>query len=249
MDVVEISPLKKSRIDQDLTLIEKSTMAVISIDGSSKKMVKSKETTGGNLSLKEALTQRKSYKVEKQLLSEVKSNSVKVCKDILLESDVKKLEENLKGNNQDEEITEIIEIPISTSMSHIENLSVNLPNDGGKINLNSERKEIAALIDNVKSSAIESKDLVMVTEHQNWLTPSSKKVADPSTRGESISTVQVIDEETRMSAESGSRSQTPARNISAPGIYIIFFIILLFFRPYRSNYSRSPFRLGPPLDS
>ncbi|XP_058799516.1 uncharacterized protein LOC131669003 [Phymastichus coffea] len=52
---------------------------------------------------------------------------------------------------------------------------------------------------------------------QNWLAPSIKKVTgDALSRNETISSLTVIDEETRMSAESSSRSQTPARNMSAP---------------------------------
>ncbi|XP_066584181.1 fap1 adhesin isoform X3 [Prorops nasuta] len=51
--------------------------------------------------------------------------------------------------------------------------------------------------------------------HPNWLTPVPKKQIESSNRNE-ISTIQVIDEETRMSAESGSRSQTPARGIAIP---------------------------------
>ncbi|XP_043515323.1 uncharacterized protein LOC122531456 isoform X2 [Frieseomelitta varia] len=58
------------------------------------------------------------------------------------------------------------------------------------------------------------KDMLIPPGHPNWLTPVSKRTEN--TKHENMSTVQVIDEETRMSAESGSRSQTPARNISAP---------------------------------
>lgn len=67
----------------------------------------------------------------------------------------------------------------------------------------------------------EIKEIPIPPGHSNWLTPTStKKQADATIRGETVSTVQVIDEETRMSAESGSRSQTPARNIPAPGMYL-----------------------------
>lgn len=213
MDVVEMSPSKKSRIDQDLSAIEKLTTTVITIDESPKEIVKTKETTDANHSLKQSLTHRKSCKAEKQLISEVKMSSFEICKEILLEPKIRA--------NQGEvltEISEICEIPIPTSLAPIEKVSVDLP-DLGEINdQDSERKETVTIIDSEKSNGVESKDLVLITEHQNWLTPSSRKVTDASTRGESISTVQVIDEETRMSAESGSRSQTPARNISAPGM-------------------------------
>jgi len=67
----------------------------------------------------------------------------------------------------------------------------------------------------------EMKEILVPPGHSNWLTPMSKKQTDATViRGEAISTVQVIDEETRMSAESGSRSQTPARNIPAPGMHL-----------------------------
>jgi hypothetical protein len=67
----------------------------------------------------------------------------------------------------------------------------------------------------------EMKEILVPPGHSNWLTPTSKKQTDATViRGETVSTVQVIDEETRMSAESGSRSQTPARNIPAPGMHL-----------------------------
>ncbi|KAK0163050.1 hypothetical protein PV327_006761 [Microctonus hyperodae] len=59
----------------------------------------------------------------------------------------------------------------------------------------------------------DTKDTFGAPDPQNWLTPLSKKYVE-SNRNDGISTVQVIDEETRMSAESTSRSQTPARNMS-----------------------------------
>ncbi|XP_061936106.1 uncharacterized protein LOC107993123 isoform X3 [Apis cerana] len=66
-----------------------------------------------------------------------------------------------------------------------------------------------------ENTKLESKDILIPPGHPNWLTPASKRVEN-ATKHENVSTVQVIDEETRMSAELGSRSQTPARNISAP---------------------------------
>lgn len=70
-------------------------------------------------------------------------------------------------------------------------------------------------------------------QHQNWLAPSIRKVSIESTatRTEStLSTLTVIDEETRMSAESCSRSQTPARNISVPGEEILISLGFFFNR-------------------
>lgn len=56
-----------------------------------------------------------------------------------------------------------------------------------------------------------------IQDHQNWLAPSLPKMSSDSTRSDSITTLTVIDEDTRMSAESSSRSQTPARNVITTG--------------------------------
>ncbi|XP_014218289.1 abnormal long morphology protein 1 [Copidosoma floridanum] len=70
------------------------------------------------------------------------------------------------------------------------------------------------------------KDPMATQEHQLWLAPSIKKVSSDSSssavgavamKSEAISTLTVMDEETRMSAESCSRSQTPARGVPIPG--------------------------------
>lgn len=150
LDNTEMLLHKKSRIEQDLTAIEKSTMSIIAIDRTQKKIEKIKE---------------------------------KLC-----------------------------DIPMPSAVTLIKDVSENLPSNLEKISekmsiSNYNKEELGVSNDNDKNNA-------MINDHQNWLTPTSKKVAEPSTRNESISTVQVIDEETRMSAESGSRSQTPARNIT-----------------------------------
>ncbi|XP_050476115.1 uncharacterized protein LOC126866512 isoform X3 [Bombus huntii] len=67
----------------------------------------------------------------------------------------------------------------------------------------------------MENAKLENKDMLVPPGHPNWLTPALKRTEN-ATKHENMSMVQVIDEETRMSAESGSRSQTPARNISAP---------------------------------
>ncbi|XP_011301094.1 titin [Fopius arisanus] len=74
--------------------------------------------------------------------------------------------------------------------------------DGSRIQLGKGKLE----------DAKEGKDTFGAPDRQNWLTPTSKKLLEGRS---DISTVQVIDEETRMSAESFSRSQTPARSIGA----------------------------------
>lgn len=84
-----------------------------------------------------------------------------------------------------------------------------------------------------EQKALELRRVEEAAKEANWLTPLSKKLPDKESSG--ISSVQVMDEETRMSAESGSRSQTPARNLAAPGgnIKIVFnyfnFCISFFF--------------------
>lgn len=158
LDNTEMLLHKKSRIEQDLTAIEKSTMSIIAIDRTQKKIEKIKE---------------------------------KLC-----------------------------DIPMPSAVTLIKDVSENLPSNLEKISekmsiSNYNKEELGVSNDNDKNNA-------MINDHQNWLTPTSKKVAEPSTRNESISTVQVIDEETRMSAESGSRSQTPARNITGMFIYSLF---------------------------
>lgn len=74
------------------------------------------------------------------------------------------------------------------------------------------------------SNIKEPKESSGIPDHQNWLTPLSKKQID-NNRNDGISMVQVLDEETRMSAESVSRSQTPARSIPNQGkVYRLFFL-------------------------
>lgn len=114
---------------------------------------------------------------------------------ITIDKSPKKVE-NLKEN--------LCEMPMS-SLKLIEGVTENLTDDLAKISILNSNKVLVSSSDNEKS--------IIVSDHQNWLAPTSRKVSDPSNRNETISTVQVIDEETRMSAESGSRSQTPARNI------------------------------------
>jgi hypothetical protein len=72
----------------------------------------------------------------------------------------------------------------------------------------------------------EHKDSLVNQGHQNWIAPSIKKVSNECiARNETMTTLTVIDEETRMSAESNSRSQTPARNIAIPGIILPYLFL------------------------
>ncbi|KAK2583365.1 hypothetical protein KPH14_009358 [Odynerus spinipes] len=65
-----------------------------------------------------------------------------------------------------------------------------------------------------RSTGHENKEMLIPPGHPNWLTPTSKRPVETTPKNETVPSLQVIDEETRMSAESNSRSQTPARNIS-----------------------------------
>lgn len=99
------------------------------------------------------------------------------------------------------------------------------------VDLTIEEKELTDIIDGGKGkelSPVTMKDPLNPPDPANWLTPTtSKKLLKESEsmmKTENVSIVQMIDEETRMSAESGSRSQTPAKNISQTGILKILFI-------------------------
>ena len=72
---------------------------------------------------------------------------------------------------------------------------------------------------------LDTQGILRVQENQNWLAPTIKKLSE-SIKNDSISSLTVLDEETRMSADSNSRSQTPARNMIAPGIIFTIFINL-----------------------
>lgn len=124
---------------------------------------------------------------------------------------------------------EVIKIPTHASL-HLSS-AVQMQQALDPMNIQHQRgvSDSGAIIANVDEDGKPSQLVVEQIENgkvslqsdQNWLAPSIKKVSsDSSSRSDMLSSVTVIDEETRMSAESGSRSQTPARNVSAPGIYI-----------------------------
>ncbi|XP_019883555.2 uncharacterized protein LOC105252781 isoform X2 [Camponotus floridanus] len=238
LDNVEPQVGKKSRIDQDLSAIEASTMAVITIDETPPvqqdslrksselyKALKQPPMDCKSSASKEklALTSRKETGKRDSTFkaSEPKIQKPRNSRYVAVQLDSEKLtfvEEDLArastsqtstvgsltskaGEQHERAVLEIVsEKTQKTAMKqYAENKSAGKASDGSS--RASEIKEIP----------------VPPPGHSNWLTPTSKKQADSmAIRGETVSTVQVIDEETRMSAESGSRSQTPARNISAP---------------------------------
>ncbi|XP_070171068.1 fap1 adhesin isoform X3 [Polyergus mexicanus] len=229
LDNIEPQVGKKSRIDQDLSAIEASTMAVITID----------ETTPVQ---QDSL--RKSselYKALKQPPIDRKSSACKE-KHIALtsrketgkrDSAFKASESNIAIQLDSARLSYVQEDPerASTSQTTIESLASKVGEQHKRTVLEivsektqktamkqyAENKGVGKALD-APSRTSEIKEIpVPPPGHSNWLTPTSKKLADSTAiRGETVSMVQVIDEETRMSAESGSRSQTPARNISAP---------------------------------
>lgn len=127
--------------------------------------------------------------------------------------------------------------PTLDSKANLSKAKMGPKNDGIKgthelseINKDSENKKLTEIVtDKVQKSGVksgteegtksENRDILIPPGHPNWLTPVSKRASENATKHENVSTVQVIDEETRMSAESGSRSQTPARNIPVQGKY------------------------------
>ncbi|KOC70578.1 PHD finger protein 10 [Habropoda laboriosa] len=188
LDSVDPQVAKKPRLEQDLNAIEASTTAVIMIDNSGMQQ--------GAFGKSPEL-----YKALKQPTMDSKVANSSVPDSVATQTDMNKIPEmrlprpvsnDSKDGIKDKKLPEII------------------PERMQKVVVKTEPDKTT---ENVKS---ENKDMLVPPGHPNWLTPMSKRVAEGATKHENVSTVQVIDEETRMSAESGSRSQTPARNISAP---------------------------------
>ncbi|XP_029668967.1 uncharacterized protein LOC115238922 isoform X2 [Formica exsecta] len=230
LDNIEPQVGKKSRIDQDLSAIEASTMAVITID----------ETTPVQQdSLKKS---SELYKALKQPPIDRKSSACKE-KHIALTSrkETGKRDSAFKTSESDiaiqldpARLSYVQEDPGRASTSQTSTIGSLASKVGEQhkrtvLEIVSEKTQKTAMKQYAENKGVgkasdapsrtsEIKEIpVPPPGHSNWLTPTSKKLADSTAiRGETVSTVQVIDEETRMSAESGSRSQTPARNISAP---------------------------------
>ncbi|XP_029158377.1 uncharacterized protein LOC114930670 isoform X2 [Nylanderia fulva] len=219
LDNVEPQVGKKSRIDQDLSAIEASTMAVITID----------ETTPAQ---EDPL--RKSselYKALKQPPIDRKSSTSRK-EAAKRDSAFKASESEIAMQLDPARLSYVQDDPSRASTSQTSTIE-SLDSKAGEqhkravLEIVSEKTQKSTMKQYAENKGKTSDGLSRASEikeipvpppgHSNWLTPTSKKQADSTAiRGETVSTVQVIDEETRMSAESGSRSQTPARNISAP---------------------------------
>ncbi|KYM98332.1 PHD finger protein 10 [Cyphomyrmex costatus] len=210
LDNVEPPVGKKTRVDQDLSAIEASTMAVITIDETPVVTKQQESLRKSSEQLYKALKQPAVDRKNISSTSSRKETGKKDCKAsnseiVTLEptrlSDVQ--EDAEKATSQGPLISEVDEQPKKPTLEIV-----------------SEKTQKSATKQHAENKGKMSdgiKEIPVPPGHSNWLTPTSKKQTDSTAmRGETVSTVQVIDEETRMSAESGSRSQTPARNIPAP---------------------------------
>ncbi|XP_076474971.1 PHD finger protein enhancer of yellow 3 isoform X3 [Bombus vancouverensis nearcticus] len=211
LDTVDPQIMKKPRIEQDLNAIEASTTAVITIDDSGLQQ----ESFGKSPELYKALKQP-------VMDSKIVNSSGKVNKKIMGQKNGGVKSANIVNNT----------LPDSTGMQSETNKppEMRLPKpisnevkDKKLADIVPERMQKTAtkLESDIRSdkpmenAKLENKDMLVPPGHPNWLTPALKRTEN-ATKHENMSMVQVIDEETRMSAESSSRSQTPARNISAP---------------------------------
>ncbi|XP_068967897.1 titin homolog isoform X3 [Bombus flavifrons] len=211
LDTVDPQIMKKPRIEQDLNAIEASTTAVITIDDSGLQQ----ESFGKSPELYKALKQpvmdskivNSSGKVNKKIMGQ-KNGGVKganIVNNTLPESTGMQSETNkppemrlpkpISNDVKDKKLADIVP-------ERMQKTATKLDSD-----IRSDKP--------MENAKLENKDMLVPPGHPNWLTPALKRTEN-ATKHENMSMVQVIDEETRMSAESGSRSQTPARNISAP---------------------------------
>ncbi|XP_076282544.1 PHD finger protein enhancer of yellow 3 isoform X2 [Lasioglossum baleicum] len=224
LDSTDIQTGKKPKIEQDLTVIEASTTAVITIDcppGQDESPAKPSELYKAlkqpAADTKIASTARAEKKAASQKLD---ASKIPIALSATLPDSTNLIAEASK------QIPEVDLEPSNDASKPITNESKDNMKDKKPVDVVSEKMQKTAPAKQtsdeksdktMETAKSENKDTLVPPGPQNWLTPTSKRV--PETTGkqnENVSTVQVIDEETRMSAESGSRSQTPARNISAP---------------------------------
>ncbi|XP_033325916.2 PHD finger protein enhancer of yellow 3 isoform X3 [Megalopta genalis] len=217
LDNTDTQMNKKVRIEQDLTAIEASTTAVITIDcppGQEESCAKPSELYKA---LKQPAVDTKVVGRAEKKSTGQKNDASKIANATISDSTNVIIDTN-------KQIQEVDLDPSSDISKSATSESKDNVKDKKQVEVVSEKMQKTALkqtpdeksdktTENAKS---ENKDMLVPPEHQNWLTPTSKRLPEATGKHENVSTVQVIDEETRMSAESGSRSQTPARNISAP---------------------------------
>lgn len=231
MDSSDIPIGKKPRIDQDLSAIEASTMAVITIDEPPMQQDPLRKSSELYKALKQPPIDHKSTisvcKIEKHSTGrkEVgkKDSAIMMQLDSARSSCV--IQEDLSQPSTSQAVTASISLDAKDDEQHkkpnVEIVSEKTQKSAVKQHVENKGRMSS---DGPKTSDI--KEIPIPPGHSSWLTPTSKKQGDATIRGETLSTVQVIDEETRMSAESGSRSQTPARNIPAQGMHSCLILIL-----------------------
>lgn len=227
LDNVDVPVGKKPRIDQDLSAIEASTMAVITID----------ETPAAP---EDPMRKSELYKALKQPVVEIKSVNIAAGR---IKRESKAAEASaiaqLQLDSSRTSCSVVLDAPKPSTSRAVDSAAAAASSldskeaeqhKGPSVEIVSEKmQKTTAKQQQAENKGKASSDASKASEIKeamptppgpsNWLTPTSKKQADAVIRsGETVSTVQVIDEETRMSAESGSRSQTPARNIPAPGM-------------------------------
>lgn len=241
LDNVDISVGKKPRIDQDLSAIEASTMAVITIDEPAPTQ---QDPLRKSSELYKALQQPPmDFKATSSAVYRLDKHSTLIDRKEVGKKDSSKAADSTIAIHLDtasgSSCVTVQADPSQPSTSQTSANSTSLDaKDGEKpaveIVCEKIQKKSAARqnVENKGRISSETKEMPLPPGHSNWLTPQSKKQADVTIRsGEIVSTVQVIDEETRMSAESSSRSQTPARNIPTSGMYLYtrYFLLQIFY--------------------
>lgn len=228
LDNSDLPLSKKPRVEQDLNAIEASTMAIITLDESPKQEQPLRKSSELYKALKQSPIDMKNVnpicQIEKQSLLTVRKDDVKqmdISKTTILDSNV---------NTQIESVMEsgIEEDKLLTKSTMGSTLLDCKGNEGELANIMPEKEQktiektltdkiVEKTVENARSTGHESKEMLIPPGHPNWLTPTSKRQTEATSKNEPVPSLQVIDEETRMSAESNSRSQTPARNISTQG--------------------------------
>ncbi|XP_076662012.1 PHD finger protein enhancer of yellow 3 isoform X2 [Halictus rubicundus] len=224
LDSTDVQIGKKPKIEQDLTAIEASTTAVITIDCPPAQEESPLRPSELYKALKQPAVDTKvapTARAEKKAAAQKHDASkISIASNVMLPDSTNVMAEASK------QIPEVDLEPSNVVSKPITNESKDNVKDKKLVDVVSEKMQKTASTKQTsdeksdkttETAKSENKDALVPPGPQNWLTPTSKRVLEATGKQhENVSTVQVIDEETRMSAESGSRSQTPARNISAP---------------------------------
>lgn len=204
-------------------------MAIITLDESPKQEQPLRKSSELYKALKQPPIDIKNVnticKIEKQSLLTVRKDGVKqmdISKTTILDSNVNTQIESVMGSGIEEEKLLAKSTMGSTLLdckgNERELANITPEKEQKTIEKTLTDKIVEKTVENARSTGHESKEMLIPPGHPNWLTPTSKRQTEATSKNEPVPSLQVIDEETRMSAESNSRSQTPARNISAQGI-------------------------------